>query len=135
MNIKLTLLAISFLIIGCESKVQKISRLSSNQTLGNGEWLDSSDTLNGISIRGNRIAFFENMTYTIDQAREYYIIDSIYQEKEYSRKIGEYIIAKGERDTVVFKIDKRNEKSIVLLDSTLIPKVFNFWRITKFREE
>ncbi|OOV16108.1 hypothetical protein [Flavobacterium sp. LM4] len=77
LTIKFTLLTTIFLLASCEEKVQKISKLSSNQSLGNGEWLDSSDTLNGISIRGNRIAFFKNMEFSGDQVREYYIIDSI----------------------------------------------------------
>jgi hypothetical protein len=128
MIIKSILLVISFFLISCEVKVQKTYRLSSNQLLGNGEWLDSSDTLNGISIRGNRIAFFKNMEFTSDQMREYYIIDSIYKNQEHNRIIGEYMIAKGEQDTVVLKIEKRNKKNIMMLNSKQIPKVFNFWR-------
>lgn len=132
MKSKFILLAISFILISCEEKVQKTSRLSSNQLLGNGEWLDSSDTLSGISIRGNRIAFFKKMEFTSDQVREYYIIDSIYKNQEQNRIIGEYMIAKGEQVTIVLKIEKRNKKSIVMLNSKQIPKVFNFWKIIKF---
>jgi hypothetical protein len=135
MNIKFILLVISFLLISCETKVQKTSKLSLNQMLGNGEWLDSSDTLNGISIRGNRIAFFTNMKFTSSQVREYTIIDSICKNQEHNHSIGEYIVAKGEIDTIVFKIEKRNKKSIVLVNSKQIPKVFNFWKHTKFREK
>ncbi|OOV16110.1 hypothetical protein BXU10_21210 [Flavobacterium sp. LM4] len=59
----------------------------------------------------------------------------IYQSKKNNRIVGEYLIAVGLQDTVVLKIEKRNKKSLVLLNSKNIQKVFNFWKIIKFHEK
>ncbi len=131
----LTFLLISIVLIGCETKIQRILKPSKNQLLIEGEWLDSSDTLNGISIRENKIAYFENMHFTADEIREYYIVDSIYRKNNADQQVGEYLIVKENKDSLIFKIEKRDKKSIILIDSDKNRVIFNFWKRLKFTEK
>jgi hypothetical protein len=123
-----TLIANVIFLVSCDKKVQKFSKPNSDQNLGNGEWKDSSDTLNGISVRGNKIAFFKNMVFNSDQINEYQIIDSIYKIDNNDKKSGEYLLITNSRDSVIFKISKRDKKSILLIDSKQIAKKYIFWR-------
>ena len=129
--IKLTILSL-FLLIGCKDDIEKQTKINPNQNLGEGEWLNSSDTLNGISIRENKIAFFKNMEFKSDQIFEYVIVDSIHKIGESKKKIGEYLIVTKNQDSTIFKIQERNPKYIVLLDSKQIPVVYNFWKRLNF---
>lgn len=124
----LTFVLISILAIGCEKEIVKFSKLSTNQNLGRGEWLDSSDTLNGISIRENRIAFFEKMVFNADQISNYHIMDSIYKKDNSEKKVGEYLFVEKNSDTLVYRILKRDKKAILLQDSQKNKKTYNFWR-------
>ena len=63
---------LSLLFLSCKEEILKFSKINSNQNLGNGEWLDSSDTLNGISIRENKIAFFKKMEFNSEDILKYH---------------------------------------------------------------
>jgi hypothetical protein len=127
-KIALQLIIISVFFISCEKETVKFSKLSSNQNLGRGEWLDSSDTLNGISIRENKIAFFKKMQFNSHQVFQYHIVDSIYKKGENEKKVGEFLFVEKNSDTLIYRIVKRDKKAILLQDSKQIMKVYNFWR-------
>ena len=122
------LLLLTILFVSCKNEIKKISQNSSDQNLGKGEWLDSSDTLNGISIRNNKIAFFKKMKFSSDQVMDYFIIDSIYIDGQNKKKVGEYLIVTDDSDTLVYKIEKRDKKTILLQDDKKISKIYNYWR-------
>jgi hypothetical protein len=118
----------SFLFLSCKEKVLKFSKINSNQNLGNGEWLDSSDTLNGISIRDNKIAFFKKMEFNSEDIFKYHIIDSVYKVNKTEENVVEYLLVEKYTDTLKFKIVKRDKKKIILKDSKETTKEYKFWR-------
>lgn len=121
------LIAMGVLTVGCNKRVEKLTKLNINQDL-EGEWLDSSDTVNGISVRGDKIAFFKNGKFSISEMNEYQIIDSIYKTEDSEKKIGEYLLIKDYPDSLLYKIIKRDKKSILLSDSKQNQKEYKFWR-------
>lgn len=124
----LQLIFISISFVSCEKETVKLSKLSTNQNLGQGEWLDSSDSLNGISIRENKIAFFKKMEFNSDQISQFHIIDSIYKKGKSEKKVGEYLLVLKNSDTIIYKIVKRDKKAILLQDSKQILISYNFWK-------
>lgn len=125
---KISLIIIVLLFLSCKKEVVKLSKPNSNPKLDRGEWLGTSDTVNGISIRENRIAFFKKMVFNSDQIFNYRIVDSIYKNDKTEKIVGEYLIVEKPRDTTVYRITQRNEKVISLIDSKGISKTYNFWR-------
>lgn len=95
---------ICILMYSCSEPIHKFSRKSPNVLLHKGEWLDISDTINGISVRKNLIAYFENMQFTSDDLNEYKIIDSIYKKGKEETVQGEYLIVTNPKDSLIFKI-------------------------------
>jgi len=122
------IIPIAIITISCTHQKTKTSRLSENQLLGRGEWLDTSDTINGISVRENKIAFFKDMKFYVDQLKQYSILDSIYKDGEIETAIGEYLIVENGTDTLKYKILKRDKKVISLIDSNGVKKSYKFWR-------
>jgi hypothetical protein len=125
---KVKLFIICIIIFGCSNPVNKFSRKSKDEFLQKGDWLDISDTVNGISVRNNLIAYFENMQFTSDEIDKYYIIDSVYEQSKKETVKGEYLIVTNPKDSLIFKIIKRDKKVIILEDSNGKQKVFKFWR-------
>lgn len=119
---------ICILMFSCNEPIRKFSRKSPNGILQKGEWLDISDTINGISVRKNLIAYFENMQFTSDDLNEYKIVDSIYRQGKKETVQGEYLIVTNPEDSLIFKILKRDKKIIILEDSNGEQKKFKFWR-------
>jgi|GEM_PF-3331019 len=119
---------LSLLFLSCKDEILKFSKTNSNQNLGNGEWLDSSDTLNGISIRENEIAFFKKMIFNSEDIFKYHIIDSVYKVNETEENVVEYLLVEKNTDTLKFKIVKRDKKKIILKDSKENTKEYQFWR-------
>lgn len=102
----LSLLAI--ISISCYQEV-KLSKLNNEQNIKPGEWFDTKDSLSGISVREDKIAFFKKMEFSDDDICHYSIIDSIKKTRQKETKIGEYLLLKGYTDTIQFKIIKRND--------------------------
>lgn len=107
----LTLLTtISF---SCTKEV-KLSKLNKEQNIKPGEWFDTKDSLSGISVREDKIAFFKKMQFSDDNICHYSIIDSIRKTGQKETKIGQYLLLKGYTDTVQYEIIKRNDSFISL---------------------
>lgn len=124
----LLFIVLSLLFLSCKEEILKFSKINSNQNLGNGEWLDSSDTLNGISIRENKIAFFKKMEFNSEDISKYHIIDSVHIVNETEQNVVEYLLVEKNNDTLKFKIVKRDKNSIILEDSKETSKEYKFWR-------
>ncbi|CAM3972716.1 hypothetical protein FLSI110296_06490 [Flavobacterium sinopsychrotolerans] len=110
-----------------ENKTIKYLKLNDNQTLKKGEWLSSSDSLAGISIRGRKIAFFKKMVFNSEDICEFSIIDSIHKNDNSEKKIGMFLLVVKNKDTTKYKILKRNEKLLVMENKNKT-ETYKFWR-------
>lgn len=121
-------LIIILLLQSCnEKKTIKYLKLNENQTLKKGEWLSSTDTLAGISIRGNKIAFFKKMEFNSEDICEFYIIDSLHKNENLEKNIGVFLFVVKNKDTTKYKILKRSEKLFVIENKSKI-ETYKFWR-------
>ena len=121
------LTALSFLQSCNENRTIKSIEQNNKQTLKNGEWLSLSDSLSGISIRENKIAFFKKMEFNSEDICEYSIIDSIYKKGKSKKKIGTFLLVIKNKDTIKYNVLKRSEKYIVLKIEDK-KEAYNFWR-------
>ncbi len=108
-----------------DEPVIKYSKLNKQQKLQKGEWISNLDTLSGISIRENKIAFFKNMEFTSDDIYEYKILDSIYKNEKREDKVGEFLMMKDFSDTIYYQIVKKNDSSITLKIDKTKTETFN----------
>lgn len=123
-------LALTLLIItqSCyENKTIKYSKSNDNQTLKKGEWISSSDSLAGISIRGKKIAFFKKMIFNSEDICEFSIIDSIHKNNNSEKKIGTFLLVVKNKDSTKYKILKRSEKLLVIKNKNKT-ETYKFWR-------
>jgi len=97
-----------------ETPTIKYSKLNKQKTIAQGEWISNLDSLSGISIRENKIAFFKNMEFTSDDIYEYQIIDSIHQSNGRDIKVGEFLMMKDFKDTICYQIINKNDNSLTL---------------------
>jgi hypothetical protein len=110
-----------------ENKTIKYLRLNDNQVLKKGEWISSSDSLAGISIRGKKIAFFKKMVFNSEDICEFSIIDSIYKNDNSEKKIGTFLLVVKNKDSTKYKILKRSEKLLVIENKNKT-ETYKFWR-------
>lgn len=121
-------LIIILLLQSCnENKTIKYLKLNDNQTLKKGEWLSSTDSLAGISIRGNKIAFFKKMEFNSEDICGFSIIDSIHKNDNSEKKIGMFLLVVKNKDTTKYKILKRSEKLLVIENKSKT-ETYKFWR-------
>ena len=121
------LTALFFLQSCNENRTIKSIELNNKQTLKNGEWLSLSDSLSGVSIRENKIAFFKKMEFNSEDICKYTIIDSIYKNGKSKKRIGTFLLVIKNKDTTKYIVLKRSEKSIVLKIEDK-KETYNFWR-------
>ncbi|WP_409416739.1 hypothetical protein [Flavobacterium sp. PS2] len=107
-------LVICCIIYSCNEPIVKYSKLNKQKTIEQGEWISNLDSLSGISIRENKIAFFKNMEFTSDDIYEYQIIDSIHQSNGRDIKVGEFLMMKDFKDTICYQIINKNDSSLTL---------------------
>lgn len=121
-------LIIILLLQSCnENKTIKSVKLNDNQTLKKGEWLSSTDSLAGISIRGNKIAFFKKMVFNSEDICGFSIKDSIQKNDNSEKKIGMFLLVVKNKDTTTYKILKRSEKLLVI-ENKSTTETYKFWR-------
>lgn len=108
-----------------KAPIAKYSRLNAQKKLENGEWISNLDSLSGISIRENKLAFFKNMEFKSDDIYEYEIIDSIYKNKNSENRIGEFLMLNGFSDTIYYQIVKKNDTSLTLIINKNKTEIFN----------
>ena len=121
-------LAILIVTQSCnEIKTIKYSKRNGNQILKKGEWLSSSDSLAGISIRGNKIAFFKKMVFNSEDIYEFFIVDSIHKNDNSEKKIGMFLLVVKNKDSTKYKILKRSDKLLVLVNKNKT-EIYKFWR-------
>ena len=102
--------------IGCE-KETKYSQPNKSQLLAKGEWFNTTNRINVMSIRKNKIVFIknsENIQFTPDDVRFYTIVDSFKKTGNRNTFIGQYLITKGNKDSISYQILKRTDSIITL---------------------
>ena len=112
MNFKLTItLVLLIVLVSCKSKIyeERINKIK----LTEGEYYSELNSEDGISIRENKISFFENMNFNSEDIYQYVIVDSILTEGNVESKIGTYLKRTDYKDTLYTKCEK-------ILDSTII---------------
>jgi len=135
----LILVAISIFILKSflfkNEKILKYSQSNKQKTFLNGEWYDVKDSASGISIRGNKIAFFKNSSFSSENIYEYKLIDSIYKSENVKTKIGEFIMmSQTHKDTIYKKILSKND-SLLTLKIDNESKTFKRKGVIIFREK
>ena len=108
-----------------DETIIKYSKLNKQKIIQKGEWISSEDTLSGISIRGNKIAFFKNMEFTSDDIYEYLILDSIYKHNSHEKKVGEFLMMKDFSDTIYYQIISKNDNKLILKMNENKTETFN----------
>lgn len=80
-----------------------------------GEWVSLSDSLSGLSVRKNKIAFYSNSQFNSDGICDYTIIDSVVFKNKEKTILGTYLKTKCLADTAYYKITNRDSATISLL--------------------
>ena len=112
-----------------ENNKIKYSQLNNQNTFLSGEWYDIKASTSGISVRGNKMAFFKNSQFNSENVYEYKLIDSIYECDNVKNKIGEYImLSQIFKDTIYKKITDKND-SILTLEIDRKNKIFNIIKL------
>ena len=112
---KISLLVLILLIFSnCEKKKNFTTQLNKSQYIAQGDWISTSDSLSGISIRANYIAFFKNWEFNSDDIYNYKIIDSVEVGKSTKRTLSTYLIMYTNIDTVKYQILNQNNFTITL---------------------
>jgi hypothetical protein len=111
---KLLCLMILIIFSNCDKKKILKAELNTSQLIPKGEWLSNSDSLSGISIREDKIAFFKNMQFNSEDIYKYKIIDSVEYQNETKRILSTYLVTYDNTDTIKYKIDTRKSSIITL---------------------
>ncbi|TDE01869.1 hypothetical protein [Flavobacterium sandaracinum] len=105
------LILLVFILTSCQNKTYE-ERINKTKLI-EGEYYSELNSQNGISVRENKIAFFEKMKFNSEDIYEYVIVDSILTEGNVENKIGTYLKRTDRKNTLYTKFTK-------LLDSTII---------------
>lgn len=126
----LTISLVIFILSSCKNRVyeERINLIKLNE----GEYYSELNSGNGISIRENKIAFFENMKFSSDDIYEYIIIDSILKEGSTETKIGTYLKRTDFKDTLYTKCEKILD-SIIILNKDNKPEKFKLKTRIEFK--
>ena len=112
---KISLLVLIFLIFSnCEKKKNFTTQLNKSQYFAQGDWISTSDSLSGISVRANKIAFFKNWEFNSDDIYNYKIIDSVELGKSTKRTLSTYLVMYTDIDTVKYPILNQNNSTMTL---------------------
>ena len=112
---KISLLVLILLIFSnCEKKKNFTTQLNKSQYIAQGDWISTSDSLSGISIRANYIAFFKNWEFNSDDIYNYKIIDSVEVGKSTKRTLSTYLIMNTDIDTIKYQILNQNNSTMTL---------------------
>ncbi len=126
MKYYLTFGIIIIFLISCQTENKTYSEIENTAEFKSGEWINQENSLNGISIRKDRLAFYENNKFAADSVYKFSVVDSISIVGKSESKIGTYIKRMNPTDTLYSKI-------IEFTDSTLTLKKQNRTEIYKLK--
>lgn len=107
----------TMMLLSCnlkDPKPLKFTKPNEQKLLTAGEWVSNTDSMYGISIRENKMAFFKNMQFSSKDIHEYELIDFIYKFSDREDKVGEYILSKDFKDTIYYQIINKSDNSLTL---------------------
>ncbi|MGE4347194.1 MAG: hypothetical protein AB7D46_07250 [Flavobacteriaceae bacterium] len=117
---------LTFLLGSCKENEVKLSKLNENQRLLKGEWFSLNiDTMNVMSVRGERLLFIENymdLNFTLDDIYNYSIIDSIKKVNDVEIETESYLVLERTKDSLKYKIVSRKDSLIELEINNKIQK-------------
>jgi hypothetical protein len=111
---KLLCLIILILFSNCNKKKTLKAELNASQLIPKGEWISNSDSLSGISVREDKIAFFKNMEFNSENIYKYKIVDSVEYENGTKKILSTYLVTYDNADTIKYEIDSRKSSMITL---------------------
>ncbi len=103
------------MLICCKKEDIYEQKLNSNQIIPSGEWASDSDIHSGLSVRKNKIAFYQNEKFSSNDIFEYSIIDSIRVQDKNKNILSTYLQVYDSKDTTNYKILDRSNTNISLL--------------------
>tara|TARA_R110000823_G_scaffold314961_1_gene445146 strand:- start:186 stop:569 length:384 start_codon:yes stop_codon:yes gene_type:complete len=114
MNKYLTYGIIILILISCKTETKTYAEIENQTKFKNGEWISNKDTLSGISIRKEMLAFFENMKFPGDSVYSYKVVDSISIVGTLENKIGTYMKRMNLSDTLYSEIIDFTDSTLTL---------------------
>lgn len=97
------------------TKELKYSKLSKYNNLKEGEWFNTNDTLNVMSVRNDKLVFiedFRNIDFTSHDVFDYSIVDSISKKEDIETIFGQYLILKNTNEQINLQIISLNDSVI-----------------------
>lgn len=101
-------------LISCQTENTTYAEIENPAKFRSGEWVSDKDSLSGISVRKEMLAFYENNRFISDSIYQYKIIDSITIVGNQESKIGTYIKRMSATDTLYSKIIDFNDSTLTL---------------------
>ena len=114
MKYYLTFGIIIIFLISCQTENKTYSEIENTAEFKSGEWINQENSLNGISIRKDRLAFYENSKFAADSVYKFSVVDSISIVGKSESKIGTYIKRMNPTDTLYSKIIEFTDSTLTL---------------------
>lgn len=108
------LIIIISISVSCKKTEVIKMELNPNQIIPAGEWISFSDSLSGLSIRKDKIAFYKNNKFNGEDVCDYNIIDSLKSDGSKKITLSSYLKTINLNDTIYYKITNRDNFNISL---------------------
>ena len=104
---KIIKIFILLIFVSCnkELKIIKTEVPSKIQTLPDGEWINSNDSLSGLFTMKDNLAFYKNQIFSTENICKYKIVDSIYTINNKIQKEENYLKLTDNQDTTYYKVN------------------------------
>lgn len=104
---KIIKIFILLIFVSCnkELKIIKTEVPDKIQTLPDGEWINSNDSLSGLFTMKDNLAFYKNQIFSTENICKYKIVDSIYTINNKTQKKENYLKLTDNQDTTYYKVN------------------------------
>ncbi len=113
---------IFLLLTSCKTETKSHEEIENPTEFKKGEWISDRDSLNGVSIRKGKLAFFENMKFVADSIYDYKVVDSVSITGTRKNNIGTFIKRMNLSDTLYSEIIDFTDSSLTLRKDNEIKK-------------
>ncbi|WP_298481473.1 hypothetical protein [uncultured Maribacter sp.] len=110
------------LLTSCKTETKSHEEIENPTEFKKGEWISDRDSLNGVSIRKGKLAFFENMKFVADSIYDYKVVDSVSITGTRKNNIGTFIKRMNLSDTLYSEIIDFTDSSLTLRKDNEIKK-------------
>ncbi|WP_338731199.1 hypothetical protein [Mangrovimonas cancribranchiae] len=111
---KTYLLLFILCFFSCKEAKETYTEKVISQKFAERMWIESSDSLNGVTFLKNQIAFFNNMKFTSDSIYDYSVIQRIKYKNGNKTEEGIYLKRTQLYDTIYNELVKYNDTSFVI---------------------